>query len=90
MSVHRSIPRCRAGIFGWGRLSAAGMMLLAALLPGLASAAIPLAERDALIALYNSTDGDNWTIKTNWNGAAGTECTWAGVTCDMLLVLHPT
>ena len=23
-------------------------------------------ERDALVALYNSTDGDNWTENTNW------------------------
>ena len=47
-----------------------------------AHAQIPTAERDALIALYNSTDGANWTDSTGWLGAAGTECTWHGVTCD--------
>lgn len=47
-----------------------------------ASAAIPLAERDALIDLYNSTNGPGWTNKTNWLGAPGTECTWYGVGCD--------
>lgn len=45
-------------------------------------AAIPVVEREALIALYNSTDGPNWTDSTNWLGEAGTECTWFGVTCD--------
>ena len=39
-------------------------------------------ERSALIALYNSTDGANWTNNTGWLGSAGTECFWFGVTCD--------
>jgi len=43
---------------------------------------IPTEERDALIALYNSTDGPNWIDSTNWLGTPGTECSWAGVTCD--------
>jgi hypothetical protein len=47
-----------------------------------AHAQIPTAERDALIALYNSADGDNWLDKTNWLGTVGTECTWFGVVCD--------
>ena len=47
-----------------------------------ASAAIPTSEREALVALYQSTNGNAWTDKTNWLGAAGTECTWYGVTCD--------
>ncbi|HEV7239799.1 MAG TPA: fibronectin type III domain-containing protein [Thermoanaerobaculia bacterium] len=47
-----------------------------------ASAAIPTSEREALVALYQSTNGNAWTNKTNWLGAAGTECTWYGVTCD--------
>jgi hypothetical protein len=44
-------------------------------------AAIPAAERQALIDLYNATNGAGWTNSTNWMGAAGTECTWYGVTC---------
>jgi len=40
---------------------------------------IPDQEREALIALYNSTNGANWDIKTNWLGAKGTEGTWYGV-----------
>ncbi|WP_172425557.1 IPTL-CTERM sorting domain-containing protein [Vandammella animalimorsus] len=54
-----------------------------------AQAAIPQAERDALIALYNSTDGAHWKNRSNWrNGgdtdfnAPGSECSWHGVTCD--------
>ncbi|HEU4888684.1 MAG TPA: fibronectin type III domain-containing protein, partial [Thermoanaerobaculia bacterium] len=47
-----------------------------------ASAAIPSSEREALIALYQSTNGPGWADKTNWLGAAGTECTWFGVSCD--------
>lgn len=51
---------------------------------------IPAAERDALIALYNSTDGDNWTYNTNWRKPGdptqfndpGTEKNWYGVTCN--------
>jgi len=47
-----------------------------------ASAAIPTSEREALVVLYQSTNGSAWTNKTNWLGAAGTECTWYGVSCD--------
>jgi len=46
-----------------------------------AHAPIPEIERDALIALYNSTDGANWSDNTNWLGAVGTECNWLGVDC---------
>lgn len=48
---------------------------------GYADAQIPPIERDALIALYDSTDGANWSDNSNWLGAVGTECTWSGVTC---------
>src|SRR4051812_3199906 len=56
--------------------------LLGAMLGTPVGAAIPSAERDALIALYNSTGGANWTTNTGWNGAPGTECGWFGVFCD--------
>ena len=39
------------------------------------------AERAALIALYNSTNGANWTNSSGWNDPAGTECSWVGVVC---------
>jgi len=47
-----------------------------------AQAAIPQAERDALLALYAMTDGDNWINNTGWNDAPDTECSWYGVSCD--------
>ena len=50
-----------------------------------ANAVIPTTERDALIALYTNTNGASWTTHTGWNGAAGTECTWFGITCNATL-----
>lgn len=56
------------------------------------SEGIPALERAALIALYNSTDGDEWNDNSGWktqpldeDGFAmpGTENTWFGVTCNM-------
>ena len=35
-----------------------------------------------LLDLYTSTDGDHWLLRDGWNGAAGTECHWSGITCD--------
>jgi hypothetical protein len=43
---------------------------------------IPTSERQALLDFYTSTNGPSWTTSTGWNGAAGTECSWYGVTCD--------
>ena len=43
---------------------------------------IPSGERQALLDFYTSTNGAGWTTNTGWNGAAGTECSWYGVTCD--------
>jgi len=42
---------------------------------------IPQAECEALVALYESTDGDNWTNNTGWL-ATNTPCSWYGVTCS--------
>ncbi|NNF03172.1 MAG: hypothetical protein HKN17_01795, partial [Rhodothermales bacterium] len=36
-------------------------------------------DRDALMALYNSTSGDNWTNNTNW-GSAEPISEWFGIT----------
>ena len=56
-----------------------------------AHANISSAERDALIALYNSTNGDNWNNNSGWKDAPldadgfampGTEYTWHGITCN--------
>ena len=44
---------------------------------------IPQIECEALVALYTSTDGPNWTDSpdNNWN-VTNTPCNWAGVTCE--------
>ncbi len=47
-----------------------------------ASAAIPASQREALMTFYTQTNGDGWVVRTNWNGAPGTECDWYGMTCD--------
>ena len=57
------------------------LFLLLISLAGASYAQVPQIERDALIALYNSTDGANWTDNTGWLGEAGTECSWFGVRC---------
>lgn len=49
---------------------------------GAAQAAIPAAQRQYLIDLYNHTNGPAWTFRTNWLGPVGSECTWIGVTCN--------
>jgi Leucine-rich repeat (LRR) protein len=41
---------------------------------------IPAAECDALVALYNSTNGASWANRTGWL-QTDTPCSWFGVTC---------
>ncbi len=77
----------RSAILEEGRAVSAGVacLLFAFLLLGPLQAGgtvIPTAERAALVALYNATDGDNWVDNTDWLGAEGTECSWFGVTCS--------
>ncbi len=61
-----------------GFLAAALFLLRAPLV----QAALPTAEHNALVDLYNSTNGASWTNNTNWLVAAD-ECTWFGVTCNV-------
>ncbi|NBD34653.1 MAG: hypothetical protein GVY30_01485, partial [Chloroflexi bacterium] len=42
---------------------------------------IPQTECEALVALYESTDGDNWDDNTGWL-TTDTPCDWYGVTCE--------
>ncbi|PLX83198.1 MAG: hypothetical protein C0617_11710 [Desulfuromonas sp.] len=65
-------------------------LILTAVMAGASHAAIPAADREALIALYNSTGGDNWTNNSGWKdgpleadgfAAVGSECTWFGIMC---------
>ena len=41
---------------------------------------IPQAECEALVALYDSTDGPNWTNNSDWQ-VTTTLCSWYGVSC---------
>ncbi|MFZ4656047.1 MAG: leucine-rich repeat domain-containing protein [Caldilineaceae bacterium] len=41
---------------------------------------VPESECQALIDLYNQTDGPNWTEKSGW-ATANSPCFWFGVTC---------
>lgn len=48
-------------------------------------AAISQQERNALMMLYNSTDGANWVDNSGWQDRGivdGTECDWFGVECE--------
>jgi hypothetical protein len=47
----------------------------------LALAEISSGERQALIDLYQATDGDHWINNQGWLGEPGTECDWHGVFC---------
>lgn len=62
------------------------------LFSGFAHGVIPPHERAALIALYNSTNGDNWTNNAGWktpplytDGFAmpGTEISWIGISISL-------
>lgn len=46
---------------------------------------VPLSERDVLVALYNATDGVNWTNNTNWL-TDNDISTWHGVSVSNGLV----
>jgi len=61
---------------------ALGAALAALAFPVPGRAAIPGAERSALVSLFNATGGGSWTVKTGWLGQAGSECSWSGVTCN--------
>lgn len=57
-------------------------MILAATVAQVSSAAIPLLERDALVALYEATGGEQWIDRDDWLGPLGSECAWYGVYCN--------
>ncbi|MEN8219897.1 MAG: leucine-rich repeat domain-containing protein [Pseudomonadota bacterium] len=42
---------------------------------------MPKKECQALIALYDSTDGENWADNSGWN-VTNSPCSWNGVTCQ--------
>jgi len=55
------------------------ILSLLILAPASIYGAIPLSERNALIAFYHATGGENWDKNTGWLGPPGTENSWYGV-----------
>lgn len=55
------------------------VLLVAGFNVGTAPAQVPEIDSLALVALYNSTNGDNWTNNTNWL-SSNPVSTWYGVT----------
>ncbi len=64
--------------------SALAAALALSALPATAQSQIPATERQYLLDLYASTNGPGWTNQTGWNGPAGTECSWYGVSCTYI------
>jgi Leucine-rich repeat (LRR) protein len=67
-------------------LAAPGQTVLAGPLAGAftdcaSQTQIPVAECNALVALYNSTGGANWTNHTGWL-QTDTPCSWYAVSCE--------
>jgi len=65
------------------------LVILLTQLSNFVGGAIPAAEREALIALYNSTNGDTWSNHGGWKtpplhtdgfAVPGTEGSWSGIT----------
>jgi hypothetical protein len=77
----RHVLRNCLGRAGFLARAALATLALAGAVPA-SHAVIPAAERTALQALYTSTNGGSWTNNANWNGIAGSECTWFGITCN--------
>ena len=49
--------------------------------PEMHESSIPTAEREALVALYDSTNGAGWSNSTGWKTNSD-PCTWYGVICS--------
>jgi Leucine-rich repeat (LRR) protein len=46
---------------------------------GIVSSNANVAQRNALISLYNTTNGNNWVDNTSW--LSGDHCNWFGIVC---------
>lgn len=80
-------PFPHASVQSMRRFLRCGLVLAALIVSTSVQAAIPSTERQALLDLYNGTQGTSafgtgWVNSDGWGGAAGTECTWANVFCD--------
>ena len=57
------------------------LFTLIATTPTAAQTGSPSGDRDALVALYNATDGPNWANNTNWLSDSPLE-SWYGIETD--------
>ena len=57
-------------------------LFIACLFPFVVHAGVPVAERNALMALYNDTNGAGWTDSGNWTTGDPCANSWYGITCD--------
>ncbi len=57
-------------------------LILMTLISFNANAIVPQAERDALVVLYNSTGGDNWTDNSNWLVGDPCDDAWHAIVCS--------
>ena len=69
-------PKQRLSVMKWLALS------IVLFYSSIGFAAVPQAELDSLLALYNSTDGENWTDDTNWLIGDPCDNSWFGISCD--------
>lgn len=60
----------------------ASIYLIFACFTGLAHAAIPANQREALVTLYESTQGDQWTANLMWLNGDPCEEQWFGLICS--------
>lgn len=86
----RTISRGNLSHGAWLRKAWCMVAILAVALPfSTPIRAVTTAEHQALLSLYQSTNGNSWTHHANWGGAQGSECDpdpakqWFGVTCDL-------
>ena len=83
-------PAC----LGCGRTLLTAVLALASLVVlsggnALAQGNVATTDREALVALYDATDGSNWTTSTNWKTTAPLK-DWSGVTApagDSVIIL---
>ena len=69
-------------------VAAVGVIVAAIVGVGVATGQATSSDRDALVALYNATDGANWKNSENWLSDAPIG-EWHGVTTDTNGARHP-
>jgi hypothetical protein len=77
----------RGALQRWTRRMTLMLVVISTL--GTSVGAVTTSEHQALLSLYQATNGNNWLHHANWGGAQGSQCDpdpakqWFGVTCDL-------